>query len=73
MDNINIQNICLNYFSRFWLDFCFAMAHYNRGITYYLKKDYENAWNDIYKVQELGIQVHPSFLKVLKEDSGLAR
>ena len=47
-----------------------AMAYYNRGITYFLKKEYDNSWNDINKVKEFGLQVHPAFLKMLREGSG---
>ena len=51
----------------------YAMAYYNRGITYFLKKEYDNAWKDINKVQEAGIQIHPAFLNMLREDSGRER
>ena len=51
----------------------YAMAYYTRGITYYLKKEYAKAWNDISKVRELDLQIHPIFLKMLKEDSGRER
>ncbi len=47
-----------------------AMAYKNRAHAYYLKREYDKAWEDVYKVQSLGLQVHPGFLKALREASG---
>ena len=55
------------------IDPSYAMAYYNRGITYFLKKDYDKAWKDINKVKELGTQIHPVFLEMLREESGRER
>jgi len=51
----------------------FAAAYNNRGIAYYNKGEYDKAWEDVYKAQSLGSQVHPGFLKALREDSGRQR
>jgi len=47
-----------------------AEAYYNRGIAYYSRKEYDKAWDDVYKAQGLGFQIHPGFLKLLREASG---
>ena len=51
----------------------FADAYNNRGISYFFKKEYEKAWDDVHKAQSLGHQVHPGFLKELREASGRER
>ena len=48
----------------------FAAAYYNRGLAYHKKGEYDKAWEDVYKAQSLGLQVHPGFLKALREASG---
>jgi len=48
----------------------FAGAYINRGIYYYYKGEYDKAWEDVHKAQSLGHQVHPGFLKALREASG---
>jgi len=47
-----------------------AVAYTNRAVAYYYKGKYTKAWEDIYKAQSLGIQIHPEFLKDLREASG---
>ncbi len=51
----------------------FAKAILSRGMTYYFKGEYDKAWEDVYKAQSLGYQVHPGFLKALREASGRQR
>ena len=48
----------------------YAPAYKNRGIAYFFKRDYEKAWDDVHKAQNLGNIVHPGFLKSLREASG---
>ena len=48
-------------------------ACYNRGVTYYMIKEYDLAWADVHKVEELGYTVNPEFLKELKKASGRDR
>jgi tetratricopeptide (TPR) repeat protein len=48
----------------------FAWAYLNRGLAYYYKGEHDKAWEDVHKVQSLGSQVHPDFLKDLREASG---
>jgi tetratricopeptide (TPR) repeat protein len=48
----------------------FAEAYRNRGLAYFYKRNYEKAWDDVHKAQNLGYTVHPRFLKALREASG---
>lgn len=48
----------------------FAGAYNNRAVACYIKGEYEKVWNDVRKAQTLGYQVHPEFLKALREASG---
>jgi tetratricopeptide (TPR) repeat protein len=45
-------------------------AYNNRGVAYFRIKEYEKAWDDVHKAQNLGYNVHPGFLKALREASG---
>ncbi len=47
-----------------------AGAYNNRGIAYMLKGKYDKAWEDVHKAQDLGIKIHPGFLKALRKASG---
>lgn len=46
-----------------------AAAYCSRGITYFIKNEYDKAWNDFKQAQTLGGQIHPEFLKDLREAS----
>ena len=46
------------------------VAYLNRALSYYFKGDYDNAWEDVHKLESLGYEVHPELLKALREDSG---
>jgi tetratricopeptide (TPR) repeat protein len=48
----------------------YAIAYNDRGIAYFSKREYEKAWDDVHKAESLGWQVHPEFLKALREASG---
>jgi lipoprotein NlpI len=48
----------------------YAWAYLNRGIAYYHMEEYDEAWEDVHKAQNLGYQVPPEFLKALREASG---
>ena len=52
------------------LDPKYVGAYKNRGYAYYSKEKYDKAWEDVHKVQSLGYQVDPGFLKALREASG---
>jgi hypothetical protein len=41
------------------------LAYYNRGVAYFKKGDYVNAWDDINTAQDLGYPVNPNLLKGL--------
>ena len=44
--------------------------HFARAIGYAAVEEYDKAWADIRKYQELGGEVDPEFLETLKEASG---
>ncbi|MGB2808363.1 MAG: tetratricopeptide repeat protein [Sedimentisphaerales bacterium] len=50
-----------------------AVAYSNRAVVYCKKEEYDKAWEDVHKAQSLGYQVHPGFLKALREASGRER
>ena len=51
----------------------FSVAYNNRAIGYYYKKEYEKAWDDVHKAQNMGYEVHPGFLNALRKASGRDR
>jgi hypothetical protein len=50
-----------------------ANAYYYRAIIYYIKGEYDKAWDDIHKSQSLGYHISPTFLKNLSEASETQR
>jgi len=48
----------------------YALAYYNRGRSYYYKKEYDKSWEDIKKAQDLGWKIRPEFLDDLRKASG---
>ena len=44
-------------------------AYVNLGIVYCRKGDYEKAWEDVHRAEDLGHQVQPAFLRDLREAS----
>ena len=52
----------------------FAVAYAERAFAYcHFRREYDKAWEDVHKAQSLGYQVHPEFLKALREASGRER
>ena len=47
-----------------------AETYYNRGIAYFSNREYEKAWDDVYKAQNLGYKVNSLFLNALRQASG---
>ena len=47
-----------------------AVAYAERALIYYIKKEYDKAWEDVHKAQSLGQEVREGFLKALREASG---
>jgi len=45
-------------------------AYSNRALAYYLLKKYDQAWEDVHKVEALGGAVDPNFINALKNKSG---
>jgi len=48
----------------------YAEAYYSRGRAYYMEKEYDKAWMDVHRVEELGETVTPELLNALKKASG---
>ncbi len=48
----------------------FADAYCNRGVAYFYIREYDKAWDDVYKAKNLGYKVHSGFLKALRQASG---
>ncbi len=44
----------------------FAVAYAERGLIYFVKKEYDKAWEDVHKAESLGVEVRPGFLKALR-------
>jgi len=44
-------------------------VYHNRAYTYFLKKEYDKAWEDVHKTEQLGAKVNSKFLTNLKEES----
>ena len=44
----------------------FAEAYNNRAIIYYSLKQFDKAWADVRKAEELGFKVNPGFINALK-------
>jgi len=51
----------------------FAEAYNNRALIYFYERDYEKAWDDVYKALNLGYKVHPEFLNILRQASGIEK
>ena len=47
-----------------------ALAHNNLAAAYFYTKEYDKAWADVHKAEELGYTVNPKFLNDLKKASG---
>ena len=45
----------------------YADAYNNRAVAYYAKKEYDKAWEDFKKARDLGCQIHPGFLELLRK------
>ena len=48
----------------------YAQSYYNRGLDYYYREEYDKAWDDVEKEQNLGYNVQTEFLKDLLESLG---
>jgi hypothetical protein len=46
------------------------LAYFNRGRSYYFKKEYDKSWDDIRKAQDLGYKIPAEFLDDLRKASG---
>ncbi len=47
-----------------------AIAYSNRAVIYYHMGKYDKAWEDVHKLQSMGKQIPPEFLKDLRQASG---
>lgn len=48
----------------------YADAYDSRANAYYKSKEYDKAWADVHKAEELGTKIDFRFLEDLKKDSG---
>ncbi|HAH20978.1 MAG TPA: hypothetical protein DCL49_08770 [Candidatus Omnitrophica bacterium] len=48
----------------------YASIYYNRAVAYFLIKEYDKSWQDIYKAKELKGNIDPEFLNALERASG---
>ena len=48
----------------------FAEAYFNRAVIYFQLKRYDKSWADVYKAEELGVDINPRFLNALTQMSG---
>ena len=48
----------------------YANAYITRARIYILGNDFDKAWSDVYKAEELGVTISPEFLEELKRASG---
>lgn len=48
----------------------YGKAYANWAIGYYLKKEYDKAWDDVNKARKLGHKVDAGFLNELRKASG---
>jgi len=48
----------------------YAEAYHNRAVAFFLKRDFDRAWQDVKKLRSLGYPVKPDFLSDLKRMSG---
>ena len=61
-------------FSRaIYIDPHYAKAYANRAVAYFDEKEYDKAWIDEHKAEELGNIPNPAFLEDLKKTSGRAK
>jgi len=47
-----------------------AVIYHNRALCFYAKKEYDKAWKDVRKAEELGLAGNPKFIENLKKASG---
>lgn len=47
-----------------------SSAYSGRAESYFYSKKYDEAWNDVRKARELGLQFDPRFIEDLKKESG---
>jgi tetratricopeptide (TPR) repeat protein len=50
-----------------------AEVYYLRAICYYSTKEYNKAWEDVHKAQNLGYTIFPGFIEDLQKASGQDR
>jgi len=48
----------------------YACAYNNRAVAYYQLKEFDNAWDDLHKAENLGYEVNPGFINALKQATG---
>ena len=70
-DKGDLMEAISNYTKAIELNPAHMGAYHNRAVAYFLTKQYAQSWQDVYKIRELGGDIHPEILKRLKEASGI--
>jgi tetratricopeptide (TPR) repeat protein len=69
-DKDNIDQALLDYNRAIEINSNYVLAYNNRSVIYFKKQEYNKSWEDVRKMQILGREVQPEFIKQLKEASG---
>lgn len=64
------ERAVLNYNKAISINGKLADAYHNRGLAHYFQQQYDQAWADVHKAQDLGYQVDANFLEALRKESG---
>ena len=66
----NLPQAIADYGRSIDIDSLYTKAYKNRAIAYYKLKEYDRAWGDVFKVEELGGHVDHDFYRELSKVSG---
>jgi tetratricopeptide (TPR) repeat protein len=66
----NIQQAISDFNKAIEINPSYAVAYKNRGVVYYLVKEYDKAWINVHKAGRLGYVVNTEFLNALRKASG---
>jgi tetratricopeptide (TPR) repeat protein len=66
----NLTQAVFDYSQAIRINPLYAKAYNNRSLAYYNLKEYDKAWRDVHKIEELKDTVSPDFIDELKKASG---
>jgi tetratricopeptide (TPR) repeat protein len=69
-DQGNLSQAIFDYTKAIKINTFYVKAYNNREIAYYKLKEYDKAWADVRKVEEIGGSINPRFIENLKQASG---